>query len=190
MHAFGLEECNPYDKTEDESWYVFNDMHAAMAYFATGRLDHLRALVAGLRDHRSVQRPNVANAAMTADVGLPVCDGILAFGEARYDHTVALLLPIRKVVHRFGGSNAQRDAVARTLLEAAIRAGHHTLAEALVSERLALRDTSPYNRRQVARIPRTAAPHWRADADRTLAATASTTATQGDETWLARPSSA
>ena len=38
------------DKTEDESWYVFNDMHAAMAYVGAGRLDHARALVSRLRD--------------------------------------------------------------------------------------------------------------------------------------------
>ena len=63
-----------------------------------------------------------------------------------------MLHPIRKSVHRFGGSNAQRDAVARTLLEAAIRAGERPLATALVSERLALKEASPYNRRQLARI--------------------------------------
>lgn len=50
------------------------------------------------------------------------------------------------------GSNAQRDAVARTLLEAAIRGGDRALGEALVFERLALRDTSTYNRRQLARV--------------------------------------
>ena len=36
---------------------------------------------------------------------------------------LAELLPIRTRVHEFGGSHAQRDAVERTLLEAAIRAG-------------------------------------------------------------------
>ena len=61
------------------------------------------------------------------------------------------LLPIRNVVQRFGGSHAQRDAVARTLLEAAIRAGDDDLALALVSERLALKD-SAYSRRQLSRV--------------------------------------
>ena len=138
------------DKTEDESWYVFNDMHAAMAFVGAGRLDHARALVNRLRDYASSPRP-VANSAMTVDVGLPVCEAILAFGEGRYADTTSALHPIRRVVHRFGGSNAQRDVVARTLLEAVIRSGNRPLADALISERLAVKDASPYNRRQLHR---------------------------------------
>ncbi len=140
------------DKTEDESWYVFNDMHAVMAYVGAGRLDHARALVTRLREDTTKARADVANVAMTIEVGLPVCEALLAFGEGRYADTVAALHPIRRNVHRFGGSNAQRDSVARTLLEAAIRSGNRSLADALISERLALKDASPYNRRQLARI--------------------------------------
>jgi hypothetical protein len=142
------------DKTEDESWYVFNDMHAVMAYVGDGRLDHARSLVGRLRDYTNAPPAGVANAAMTIDVGLAVCDALLAFGEHRYADTVAMLHPIRRIVHRIGGSNAQRDAVARTLLEAAMRSGNQPLAEALISERLAVKDTSPYNRRQLDRIQR------------------------------------
>ena len=65
---------------------------------------------------------------------------VVEFADGRYEDTVAILHPIRKIVHRFGGSNAQRDVVARTLLEAAIRAGNGPLARALVSERLAVKD--------------------------------------------------
>ncbi len=54
------------------------------------------------------------------------------------------LLPARARVHEFGGSHAQRDAVERTLLEAAIRAGRVPLASALVGERLANRERSTY----------------------------------------------
>lgn len=140
------------DKTEDESWYVFNDVHAAMAYVGAGRLDHARALVSRLRDYASAPPAGVANAAMTIDVGLPVGEAILAFGEGRFTDTVTALHPIRGIVHRFGGSHAQRDAVARTLLEAAIRSGHRPLADALIAERLAAKAASPYNRRQLDRL--------------------------------------
>ena len=160
MHLDGLDVADRWstladawaDKTEDESWYVFNDTHAAMAYVAAGRLDHARALVARLRDYSHSTQTNVANVTMTANVGLPACEAILAFAEGRYVDATTSLHPIRKIVHRFGGSNAQRDAVARTLLEATIRAGQPKLAEALVSERLALKNDSPYNRRQLTRI--------------------------------------
>ena len=139
------------EKTEDESWYVFNDMHAAMAFVGAGRLEHARALVNRLRAYASSPR-SVANSAMTVDVGLPVCQAILAFGEGRYTDAASALHQIRREVHRFGGSNAQRDAVGRTLLEAVIRSGNRPLADALISERLAVKGASPYNRRQLSRI--------------------------------------
>jgi hypothetical protein len=89
---------------------------------------------------------------LTADVGLPVCSALLAFGEERYADVGDLLVPIRRIVHRFGGSNAQRDAVARTMLEAAIRDGNRSLAEALLSERLTVRPDSQYAKHQLERL--------------------------------------
>jgi hypothetical protein len=81
---------------------------------------------------------------MTSAVGLPVCRSLLHFATGSYEQVLEALLPIRTRIHEFGGSHAQRDAVERTLLEAAIRAGRADLANALVSERLALRDCSTY----------------------------------------------
>ncbi|HEY5244536.1 MAG TPA: hypothetical protein VIJ60_02625, partial [Acidimicrobiales bacterium] len=54
------------------------------------------------------------------------------------------------------GSHAQRDVVQRTLLEAAQRDGRSDLARQLLSERLGLRPTSPYNWRQQATLLRSA----------------------------------
>ena len=68
---------------------------------------------------------------MTAEIGLPACRAVLAFVEDRHDDVVAELLPIRRVLQRFGGSHAQRDALQRTLLESALRAGRYELARAL-----------------------------------------------------------
>jgi hypothetical protein len=62
------------------------------------------------------------------------------------------LLPIRERVHEFGGSHAQRDAVERTLLEAAIRASRTDLALALVSERLSVRECNTYAWSQRAKL--------------------------------------
>ncbi len=53
-------------------------------------------------------------------------------------------MPIRTRLSEFGGSHAQRDAVERTLLEAALRAGRLDLAAALVSERLSVRECNTY----------------------------------------------
>jgi regulator of sirC expression with transglutaminase-like and TPR domain len=89
---------------------------------------------------------------MTARIGLPACRAVVAFVRARYGEVMEILRPIRHHLNEFGGSHAQRDVLQRTLLEAALRAGHLDLARALVSERLQLKPDSPYNWRQQARL--------------------------------------
>ena len=128
-------------------FYPFNDMHAVMAFVGVGDLDRAAEVVAALE--RVVAEAGPATTAttgwqMTASVGLPVCRSVLHFGRGRYQLVLDELLPIRTRVHEFGGSHAQRDAVERTLLEAAIRAGRTDLAMALVSERLAVRECNTY----------------------------------------------
>ena len=54
---------------------------------------------------------------------------------------------MRLTAHRFGGSHAQRDVLHLTLAEAAIRGGSANYARALAAERLALKPTSPSNRK-------------------------------------------
>jgi hypothetical protein len=125
-------------------FYVFNDMHAVMSLVAAGRLADAHATVQQLEHFVETGDPTSTNHAMTSMVGLAVCGALVAFGQDRYDDVIASLLPIRHVVNLFGGSHAQRDVVARTLLEAALRAGNDELARALVSERLAVRPTSHY----------------------------------------------
>ncbi|CAM5242914.1 tetratricopeptide repeat protein [Streptomyces tanashiensis] len=51
----------------------------------------------------------------------------------------------RRRLDEFGGSHAQRDALQKTLAEAALRSGRHDMARVLISERTALRPDSPYN---------------------------------------------
>jgi len=91
---------------------------------------------------------------MSAEIGLPACRSVLAFIDGRYDDVITELHPIRRTLNRFGGSHAQRDALQRTLLEAALRSGRHELARALTSERLGLRESSVYGWSQRARALR------------------------------------
>jgi hypothetical protein len=137
---------------DTEPWYAFNDLHAVMAYVGADRLDDARAVVDRLAAYAVATNPDITNVMMTADVGLPICSAMVAFGEERYSDAVDLLFPLRKIVQRFGGSHAQRDVVARTMLEAAIRDENAALARALLSERLTLRPSSAYAKRQLERI--------------------------------------
>lgn len=112
--------------------HAFNDMHAMMAFVASGRHDLMRtvfdAQAAAAEGHGD-------NAQFIADVGRAATQAIAAFGDGDYSGAVRLLRPIRHLSHRFGGSHAQRDVIDLTLIEAAVRSGQHGLATALRAER-------------------------------------------------------
>ncbi|MEU1672029.1 tetratricopeptide repeat protein [Streptomyces roseifaciens] len=133
---------------QDGAYYAFNDAHAVMAHVGADRMAEAERLI---RDREAWVRQSgphtagLSNVAMTAEVGLPVCRAFVAYGKRRYDDVVGLLLPIRHRVATFGGSHAQRDAVQRTLVEAAVRSGQHDIARMLLSERINVRPLCPYN---------------------------------------------
>ncbi|MFE7511589.1 tetratricopeptide repeat protein [Streptomyces sp. NPDC057540] len=130
----------------DPPFYAFNDVHAVMAYVGAGRTGEARRLIADRRRWLSEPAARaVTNHAMTADVGLPVCEALVAHAEGDHATVLALLWPLRRRLHEFGGSHAQRDALQKTLLDAALRSGRHDEARVLISERTALRPDSPYN---------------------------------------------
>lgn len=135
------------------SWYPFNDAHAVMAFAGAGRLAEARAAVARLEGDAAAARAGggvagASRATMAADAGLPAARATLAFCEGRHEDVVADLSAVRRTLHRFGGSHAQRDAFERTLLESCLASGRAGLARALLSERLSARPTSTYARRR------------------------------------------
>ncbi|MEQ9332319.1 tetratricopeptide repeat protein [Thalassobaculum sp.] len=131
-----------YARTGEEGFYVFNDMHAMMAYAATGRHGDADRLLA------EVERQALArgtNGDMARAVGLPVIAAVHAFGRGDFAGATDLLLPIRTRTYPFGGSHAQRDIVQRTLIEAAHRAGRTALATGLLQERVFLKPACPFS---------------------------------------------
>jgi tetratricopeptide (TPR) repeat protein len=126
-------------KAED-AYYAFNDAHAMMAFIGDGRDDAAAALIARLE--RRAAEPGT-NATLVTEVGLPLCRALLAFARADYRTVVEILMPLRPIAHRFGGSHAQRDVLSLTLLEAAIRARLGGIASGLASERTDLKPRSP-----------------------------------------------
>lgn len=145
-----------------DTLYAFNDVHAMMAFVADGRERQAHELLTA--NERYVGHASDANVAMSRTIGLPFCRALKAFSEHHYGDCVDLLLPVRYKTHRLGGSHAQRDVIAWTLLEAALRDGQAELALALANERCALKDTSPQNWQLVARACR--ALGKRGDAER------------------------
>lgn len=118
---------------QDRGHYAFNDVHAMLAFVATGRVAESDRLAANLA---LAAAGTDTNATMSRDVGVPLAQAIRAFGAGRYGDAVALLEPVRDIAHRFGGSHAQRDLVTLTLIEAALRAGQSSRARHYIAERL------------------------------------------------------
>ncbi|MGI9334902.1 MAG: tetratricopeptide repeat protein [Gammaproteobacteria bacterium] len=149
MHLRGLDVGNRwteladlYEQDNEDGFYAFNDMHAMMAFVATGRS---AAAATRLASMESAQAEQGTNAMMTRLVGLPVVRAVEAFGRERYADVVEHLMPVRYRAYVFGGSHAQRDIVHRTLIEAALRGGDNTLATALAHERTSLKPHCPFS---------------------------------------------
>jgi tetratricopeptide (TPR) repeat protein len=140
----------------DDAWYSFNDMHAMMSFAGAGEFDLARRLIARLGATALGSSPN---AAVTRSVGLPVSQAVLAFAQGRYEDAVTLLLPVKAIAARAGGSNAQRDVIGWTLLAAAGKSGQHRLTRALLNERLAQKPDSPLNLAWKLRLDRRIATH-------------------------------
>ncbi len=124
----------------EDGYYVFNDVHALMAFLGAHREADAAALVAAVE--RRAGEPGT-NGRMIREVGLPACRALVAFDRGDFRGCVDVLLPLRDVAVRFGGSNAQRDVLTLTLVEAALRCKDAALARALASERARLRPGSP-----------------------------------------------
>lgn len=119
--------------------YAFNDAHAVMAFLGAGRDEEAKAV---LRAMEAATARQDSNAAMTREVGLPLVRGLLAFARGAWREAAALLAPVPAVAARFGGSDAQRDVIALTLLESLIRAGERGAAADLLARRLAAKPGS------------------------------------------------
>ena len=116
--------------------YAFNDMHAMMCFAKTGRRVAAESVIDALEREAGGEQ---TTAKMAREIGLPVCRAMLDFAQGNYDQVVNELLPIRYATRSFGGSHAQRDVIAQTLILGAIRSGRKSLAHALLAERAALK---------------------------------------------------
>jgi len=86
------------------------------------------------------------NHLVARDVGLPLMRGLLAVARGDGDRAVDLIYPVHSGAQRLGGSHAQRDFIAQTLLGAAALGGRRQLGRALVNERCMAKPITPLTR--------------------------------------------
>ena len=158
LHLEGVDVGARFDTLADEwqarqeadhGFYAFNDLHAMLAFAATGREAAMRQQLQ--RFEAAAAQPG-SNGAMSRDVGLPLARGIAAFARGRYAEALEHLEPVRDIAHRFGGSHAQRDLITLTLVEAALRARRPVPARHYLAERLVHKPASAWGRRLAARL--------------------------------------
>jgi len=142
------ELADAWQQVAEEGYYGFNDLHALLAFAGAGRGDAVERVLAGLG--AAANGPGT-NALMSRAVALPACRGAAAFARGDQRGALAALAGLPPIARLFGGSNAQRDILDWTLLEAALRAGDDALARALARSRLARKPQSGLARRHHAR---------------------------------------
>ena len=128
-------------RTEDHL-LVFADAHFVLALAADGKFDAAARMLETMRgatDDTTTEGPIFAN------VGLPLCEAILALAQGEHGKAVDLILPIRYDIQRIGGSHAQRDLFQQMLITASLKAGRFDLARALLSERTANESASAWS---------------------------------------------
>ncbi len=141
-----LADC--WSQTAEGGFYVFNDLHALLAYEFSGRELDAKRMLTALEKSASSTGTNAEN---VRAVGLPIALAIVAMAAGRPADAVEQLLPIRSRSYRIGGSHAQRDLVQLTAIGAALASGNGRLARALASERTEQKPVSPHNWRLMAR---------------------------------------
>lgn len=129
-----------YEPVLDQAYMAFTDIHAAMAFAATGREAQAEAQIAALRARAE---GDTTSARVIRMAGLPFVLGIQAFGRGDYATAAAEITRARHLSHLIGGSVAQRDVLNLTLYEACRRSCDRATARSLLQERATMREPSP-----------------------------------------------
>jgi tetratricopeptide (TPR) repeat protein len=120
----------------DDHFFVFADLHymiAAAGGPASGAEQFVQSCSVFARSGRGTQ------AKVMDQVGLAIGRATLAHRQGRYSEAVDHLLSRRNLMHRVGGSHAQRDTFEMLLIDSAVRAGNHRDAHVLLAERTSRR---------------------------------------------------
>jgi len=141
-----LADC--WSRTAEGGFYVFNDLHALLAYAFAGREQDTRRMLSALERSAAGGGTNAEN---LRAVGMPIALAIIAMAAGRPAEALEQLMPVRSRAYRIGGSHAQRDLVQLTVIGAALAAGNGRVARALAAERTGQKPTSPHNWRLTAR---------------------------------------
>ncbi|XP_069105797.1 tetratricopeptide repeat protein 38-like [Argopecten irradians] len=131
---------------------TFNDAHILFACLGADKKEESQKMIDTLKDF--VRNGKGDNRRISEEVGVPLCEGILAYENGDYARAVDLMYPIRYRVITIGGSHAQRDVFNQLLIQAALKSpqkDHCRIARSLLTERKALKQNAPLTDRLMAK---------------------------------------
>ena len=116
--------------------FVFGEIHAALAYAASGDDAGLSAVIDGLRTLDAKGHP------IAGCVALPLVQGIAAFVAGDHAAALAHIAPVDAEIHRMGGSHAQWELFEETMVVCQLRLGRYEDAARLIRRRLGVRPSA------------------------------------------------
>ncbi|NQV80826.1 MAG: tetratricopeptide repeat protein [Alphaproteobacteria bacterium] len=125
----------------------FSQAHFALVLGYDRRHDDLAKMIEA---SRALASGAGTVAGLERDVLLPLEEGYASLAKGDYATALTRLLPIRYGIGSLGGSNAQRDVFAQTIIDCALRAKDFSQARALLAERVANLPGSPWSWKQYA----------------------------------------
>ncbi|XP_078331761.1 tetratricopeptide repeat protein 38-like isoform X2 [Crassostrea virginica] len=140
------------DHAEDHI-LTFNDAHFLMACLGAGDKTASDKLITSLKEFAKGTGKG-DNQRIAQEVGVPLCDALVAYDAGDFATAVSLVNPLRYKIINIGGSHAQRDLFNQFLIHAAIQSpqkDHNRLARVLLTERKALKTNSPLTDRLISR---------------------------------------
>ncbi|HEV2303287.1 MAG TPA: tetratricopeptide repeat protein [Stellaceae bacterium] len=129
---------------------TFGDVHYVMALAAAGKDEVVERMLQSL-EHYAATSPE-SEAAVAREPGLALARAAVAHRRGDWAGAFEALLPVRERVWRIGGSHAQRDLFEEMLIDAALRGGRESEAQALVAERRAARPGNAWAERRLQRL--------------------------------------
>ncbi|PIC25041.1 hypothetical protein B9Z55_018127 [Caenorhabditis nigoni] len=127
---------------------VFTDVHIGLALCRQEDWETEKKLRDSLEMYSGLLSED--NAEISRTIGVPLYDGMLHFARGKYDEAVQKMYPLRRYVIKIGGSHAQRDVFAQTLIQACILSENEEnwkLAPGLIRERDMIKTNSHLGQR-------------------------------------------
>ena len=121
------------EKRTEDGCLIFADLHYMLALVGGDRQSSIKSIMQRLDKDAHEKRSDAQKVMSTP--GVAAMTGLEAFGESDFSTAFVNLSSARSSMQSAGGSHAQRDVFERLTIDAGIRGGFFTEAEAILNER-------------------------------------------------------